>query len=161
MEIRLPRGKGPTVTVLGAVALGAFLAGAGPQLPGLLDRPACGEKVMQAVATEKPVNGSYACFDTNLQAGLSSAGIDSDVAFAARIGHAGSYHYLQKTEDGGYVYEYDRTVSGHNQVQAAIKALKSRDVLGAWAEITGQTQKSSSKVYTLYFDGEGKITAVV
>src|SRR6266511_2209036 len=90
MEIRLPRGKGPTVTMLGAVALGAFLAGAGPQLPGLLDRPACGEKVMQAVATEKPVNGSYACFDTNLQAGLSSAGIDSDVAFAARIGHAGS-----------------------------------------------------------------------
>jgi hypothetical protein len=115
---------------------------------------------MQAVATERPVDGSYHCFDTNLQNGLQAAGIDSDSAFAARIGHSGSYHYLHKTEDGGYVYEYDRTVSKHNPVQGALNALKKGDLYLAWAEITGQTQKSSSKVYTLYLDGDGKITAV-
>jgi hypothetical protein len=161
MEIRLPRDRKPVVTVFGSVAVGALLAGAGLQLPSFLDRPACAETVMKAVATDKPVDGAYACFDRNLQDGLSSAGIDSDGAFASRVGHSGTYHYLHKTEDGGYVYEYDRVVSRHNQFQAALDALKKADVRVAWAEITGQTQRSSSKVYTLYFNGDGKITSVV
>ena len=157
----LPRGPRPVVTVFGGVIFGALLAGAGPQLPNLWDRPACAETVMKAVSTDKPVTGAYACFDNNLQEGLSSAGIDSDTAFATRVGKSGSYHYLHKTEDGGYVYEYDRPQTPHNQVQSAIAALKRRDVFAAWDEITGQTQKSTSKVYTLYFNGNGKVTAVV
>ena len=34
-------------------------------------------------------------------------------------------------------------------------------MFGAWGEITGQTQKATSKVYTLYFNGDGKVTAVL
>ncbi len=161
MEIPLARGGRPVFAVFGGVMFGALLAGAGPQLPNLWDRPSCGETVMKAVSTDKPVTGAYACFDQNLQDGLSSAGIDSDGAFASRVGKTGSYHYLHKTEDGGYVYEYDRPQSPHNQVQGAITALKRRDVFAAWDEITGRTQRSTSKVYTLYFSGDGKVRAVV
>ena len=161
MEIPLPRGKRPVFAVFGGVMFGALIAGAGPQLPNLWDRPSCGETVMKAVSTDKTVTGAYACFDGNLQEGLSSAGIDSDTAFASRVGKSGSYHYLHKTEDGGYVYEYDRPQSPHNQVQGAISALKRHDLFGAWGEITGQTQKATSKVYTLYFNRDGKVTAVL
>ena len=140
---------------------GALLAGAGSQIPNLWDRPPCGDTVMKAVSTEKPVTGTYACFDQNLQDGLSSAGIDSDSTFASRVGNNGSYRYLHKTEDGGYVYEYDRPQSPHNKVQGAITALKRRDLFAAWDEITGATQRSTSKVFTLYFNGEGKVTAVI
>jgi hypothetical protein len=160
MQIPLPHGKRPIATVFGAVAFGAVLAGAGPQLPNLLDRPACGETVMRAVSTEKAVSGTVGCFDGDLQMGLSSAGIDTDQDFAARIGKSGTYHYVHKTEDGGYVYEYDRNMSPHNQVQGAISALKRHDVAAAWSEITGAAQQPTSKVYTLYFDTNGKITAV-
>jgi hypothetical protein len=161
MDIRLPRGKPPTVTVFGGLALGALLASVGMQMPVFWDRPACAETVMQAVSTEKPVEGAYACFDLNLQDGLSTAGIDSDRAFAARIGHSGTYRYLHKTEDGGYVYEYDREISRHNQVAGAWDAVRKGDVPRAWAELTGQTQRSSSKVYTLYVDAAGKVKAVI
>ena len=161
MEIPLPSGKRPMLTVFGGFVVGALLAGAGPQLPNLWDRPTCGDTVMTAVSTDEPVTGTYACFDNNLQEGLSSAGIDSDKAFASRVGKNGSYHYLHKTEDGGYVYEYDRPQSPHNQLQATIEALKRRDLSTAWDEITGHAQKSTSKVYTLYFNGNGKITAVL
>ena len=161
MQIPLPRGKRPIATVFGAVAFGAVLAGAGPQLPNLFDRPACGETVMKAVSTEKPVSGTVGCFDENLQMGLSSAGIDTDQEFADRIGKAGSYHYVHKTADGGYVYEYDRNMTPHNQVQGAIDALRHRDVVAAWSEITGESQRPTSKVYTLYFNNKGKVSAVL
>ena len=160
MQVPLPRGKRPIMTVFGCVALGAFLAGAGPQVPNLWDRPACGETVMRAVSTEKPVSGTFDCFDESLQLGLSSAGIDTDKEFADRVGKSGTYRYVHKTDDGGYVYEYDRKMTPHNQIQGAIAALKRRDVVGAWAEITGQTQHASSKVFTLYFDRHGKVSAV-
>jgi hypothetical protein len=156
----MPRGK-PVVTVFGGVAVGALLAGAGLQLPGMWDRPACAETVMKAVSTEKPFDGAYACFDGSLQDAMSAAGIDSDKTFAARVGHSGNYHYLHKTEDGGYVYEYDRAIERHNQMQAALNALWNRNLGLAWMEVTGQTQKSDSKVYTLYINGTGKISSVV
>jgi hypothetical protein len=161
MEIPLPQGKRPIVTVFGAVAFGALLAGAGPQVPNLFDRPACGETVMKAVSTEKPVSGTLGCFNDDLQMGLSSAGIDTDQEFASRIAKSGSYHYLHKTEDGGYVYEYDRNMTPHNQLQGAIDALKRRDVVAAWSEITGASQHPTSKVYTLYFNSQGKVAAVL
>jgi hypothetical protein len=161
MEIPLPRGKRPIVTVFGGVAVGALLAGAAPQVPNLWDRPACGEKVMQAVSTEKPVAGTIDCFATDLKLGLSSAGIDTDKEFADRVGKTGTYRYVHKTEDGGYVYEYDRNMTPHNRWQGAFAALKQRDVRAAWAEVTGQTQHSQSKVYTLYFNANGKVTVVL
>ena len=161
MEIQLPGGKRPVFAVFGGVMFGALLAGAGPQLPNLWDRPSCGDTVMTAVSTDKPVTGAYACFDAELQDGLNSAGIDSDNAFASRVGKTGSYQYLHKTEDGGYVYEYDRPLSPHNQLQAAFTALKRHDLFAVWDEMTGHSQKSTSKVYTFYFNGNGKITAVL
>ena len=161
MQLPLPHGKRPIVTVFGAVAFGALLAGAGPQVPNLFDRPACGETVMKAVSSEKPVSGAVACFGSDLQMGLSSAGIDNDAQFADRIGKPGSYHLVHKTADGGYVYEYDRNMTPHNRFQAALNALKRRDVIGAWFEITGDAQHPTSKVYTLYFNSNGKVTAVL
>jgi len=179
MQIRLPQTRGPVVTVFGGVLVGAFLAGAGPQMDRLWDRPSCAETVMKAVSTDKTVSGSYGCFDTNLQTGLQTIGIDSDNAFALKVGQNGEYHYVHKTADGGYVYEYDRPTRPHDQVQGAISALglprTSRDVergdlsaawherhdLGAaWAEITGQTQRAHSQLFTFYLDGSGKISAV-
>ena len=161
MDIPLPQGRRPIYAAFGGVVLGVLLAGAAPQVPNLWDRPSCGETVMKAVSTEKPVNGAYGCFDGALQQGLNTAGIDSDSAFASRVGKNGSYHYLHKTEDGGYVYEYDRPQSPHNKVQGAISALKRRDLYGVWNEINGEAQHSTSKVYTLYFDGNGKVSAVL
>jgi len=161
MQLPLPHGKRPIATVFGAVAFGALLAGAGPQVPNMFDRPACGETVMKAVSSDKPVSGAVGCFDGDLRTGLSSAGIDNDQQFADRIGKSGAYHYVKKTADGGYVYEYDRNMTPHNQLQAALNALKRRDVVGAWSEITGETQHPTSKVYTLYFNNTGKVTAVL
>ena len=67
MQIHLPRGPRPVVTVFGGVIFGALLAGAGPQLPNLWDRPACAETVMKAVSADRPVRGAYNCFDGSLQ----------------------------------------------------------------------------------------------
>jgi len=177
--MRLPRLRRPAVTVFGAAVFGALLAGAGPQLPTMLDRPSCVETVMRAVASDRPVAGTYNCFDGNLQMGLQSVGIDSDVAFATRVGHDGDYRFLHKTEDGGYVYEYDRPTTPHDKFKGAVVALGlpetsadvrggklgaaltvRRDLRAAWAEISGQTQNAESKLYTFYVGTNGKITAV-
>lgn len=134
---------------------------------------------MHAVATDKAVNGSYGCFNAALQTGLHTIGVDSDQTFAAQIGQNGEYHFVNKTADGGYVYEYDRPLRPHDKVKGAVVALglpkTARDVsrmdftaawndphdLGAaWAEITGQTQNDHSQMYTIYLDGDGKIAAV-
>jgi len=161
MQIPLPRGKRPIATVFGAVAFGAVLAGAGPQVPNLFDRPACGETVMKAVSTEKAVSGTVRCFSDDLQLDLSTAGINTDQQFADRLGKSGTYHYVHKTQDGGYVYEYDREMTPHNRLQGAIGALKRRDVIAAWSEITGASEHTQSKVYTLYIDNRGKVAAVL
>jgi len=177
--MRLPRLRRPAVTVFGAAVFGALLAGAGPQLPTMLDRPSCVETVMRAVASDRPVAGTYNCFDGNLQMGLQSVGIDSDVAFATRVGYDGDYRFLHKTEDGGYVYEYDRPTTPHDKFKGAVVALGlpetsadvrggklgaaltvRRDLRAAWAEISGQTQNAESKLYTFYVGTNGKITAV-
>jgi len=179
MHMRLPRLRRPAITVFGAAVFGALLAGAGPQLPTMLDRPSCVETVMRAVASDRPVAGTYNCFDGNLQMGLQSVGIDSDVAFATRVGHDGDYRFLHKTEDGGYVYEYDRPTTPHDKFKGAVVALGlpetsadvrggklgaaltvRRDLRAAWAEISGQTQNAESKLYTFYVGTNGKITAV-
>ena len=34
------------------------------------------------------------------------------------------------------------------------------DLGAAWAEITGQTQRAHSQLFTFYLDGSGKISAV-
>ena len=179
MHIRLPHARRPVVAVFGGALFGAALVGAGPVVPGMWDRPACAETVMKAVSTEQPVAGTYNCFDRSLQTGLVSVGIDSDGAFATRVGQNGEYRYLHKTEDGGYIYEYDRPMLPHDKVRAAISALgwpktsadlrggnfaaawnESHDFASAWAEITGQTQKPRSQLFTFYLDGKGKIESV-
>src|SRR5207247_331110 len=94
------------------------------------DRPACAETVMQAVATDQAVKGSYTCFDDSMQAGLQTIGIDSDNSFATRVGQNGEYHFLHKTADGGYVYEYDRPEHAHDQVKGANGATAPHRVIG-------------------------------
>jgi len=179
MHIRLPRLRRPVVTVFGAAAFGALLAGAGPQVPTMLDRPSCLDTVMRAVASDRAVSGTYNCFDSNLQMGLQSVGIDSDSAFAARIGQDGDYRFVHKTEDGGYVYEFDRPTTPHDKFKGVVVALGlpetsadmrggklgaaltvRRDLRAAWAEISGKTQNAESKLYTFYVGADGKITAV-
>jgi hypothetical protein len=179
VQIRLPRLRRPAVTVFGAAIFGALLAGAGPQLPTMFDRPSCAETVMKAVASDRPIAGTYSCFDGSLQLGLQSVGIDSDAAFATRIGQNGDYRFLRKTEDGGYVYEYDRPTSPHDKVMGAVAALGlpetssdmrqgnigaalmvRRNIRSAWAEISGKTQNAESKLYTIYVGTDGKIKAV-
>lgn len=179
MHIHVPRNKRPVATIFGGVVFGALLAGAGPQVPGFWDRPACPETVMRAVSTDQTVHGTYACFDDSMQTGLQTIGIDSDSAFAQRVGQNGEYHFVQKTADGGYVYEYDQQTRRHDKVQGAMQALglpgTSRDVqrgdigaawnerhdLGAaWAELTGRTQGAKSALFTFYLDARGKVTAV-
>lgn len=159
--------------------LGALLAAAGPEAVSALDRPTCAETVMKAVASDQTVSGTYGCFDKNLQAGLLTIGVDSDSAFAARVGQNGDYHFLHKTADGGYVYEYDRPTTPHDKVQGAISALglpqmradlRSGDFLAAWnvkhdihrawAEISGATQNNESRLFTFYVGSDGRITAV-
>src|SRR5438309_1805919 len=179
MQIRLPRLRRPAVTVFGAAIFGALLAGAGPQLPTMLDRPSCTETVMKAVSSDRPVTGTYTCFDNTMQLGRQSVGVDSDSAFATRIGQNGDYRFLHKTEDGGYAYEYDRPTTPHDKVTGAVVALGlpetsadmrggklgaalsvRRDIRGAWAELSGQTQNAESRLYTLYVGADGKITAI-
>src|SRR2546430_13109647 len=63
MQIRLPRLRRPAVTVFGAAIFGALLAGAGPHLPTMLDRPSCTEHVMKAVSTARPGAGNHPCLD--------------------------------------------------------------------------------------------------
>jgi hypothetical protein len=179
MQIHLPRSRRPVVTQFGAAVFGALIAGGTPQITNALDRPACAEKVMQAVSTDGTVSGSYDCFDVDLQTGLHTIGVDSDVTFAQRIGQSGEYHFVHKTADGGYVYEYDRPLQPHDKVKGAIVALglpktaldvrrgdlgaawnEQHDLGAAWAEITGQTQQDHSQLFTIYLDGDGKISAV-
>jgi hypothetical protein len=180
MHIRLPKNRRPVMTVFGGVAVGLVLAGAGPQVGGLfMDRPGCAEKVMKAVSSDKAVSGSYDCFDSNLQAGLKTIGIDSDNEFATRVGQNGEYRFVHKTADGGYVYEFDRPTQAHDRMKGAIVALglpntsrdlrrgdlgaawnEGHDVGRAWAEITGQTQGEHSQLFTFYMNGRGKVTAV-
>jgi hypothetical protein len=179
MQFRLPTNRRPVVTVFGAVVFGALIAGGAPRLTTFMDRPACAEKVMQAVSSEHAVPGSYSCFTSDMQAGLQSVGIDSDKSFADKVGVSGEYHFVQKTNDGGYVYEYDHMTRPHDKVKGAIVALglpgtqsdlrrfdlgaalnERHDLGGAWAELTGQTQGDKSQVFTIYLDGSGKIAAV-
>lgn len=179
MQIHMPIGRRPMATVFGGVMVGALLAGAGPRVPSFWDQPACAETVMKAVATDKTVNGTYACFDGGMQTGLQGLGIDSDRSFAARVGQAGDYHFVQKTADGGYVYEYDRLTNRHDQIRGAMVALglpgtsrdvqhgdigaaigEKRDLGAAWAELTGQTQGETSQLFTFYLDDKGKVTSV-
>ena len=179
MQIHLLRSKRPVVTLFGAAAFGALIAGGTPQITNTMDRPACAETVMQAVSTNTTVSGSYDCFDTDLQTGLHTIGVDSDKAFALRIGQHGQYHFVHKTADGGYIHEYDRPLQPHDEVKGAMVALglpkttldvrrgdlaaawnERHDVGAAWAEITGQTQQDHSQLFTFYLDGGGKISAV-
>lgn len=179
MQIRVPRTTRPMFTVFGGVALGVLLAGAGPQIPNFWDHPACAETVMKAVSSEQTVNGTYSCFDDSMQGGLQTIGIDSDSTFATRVGQSGEYHFVQKTADGGYVYEYDRQTRRHDKIQGAMLALglpgtsrdvqrgnitaawnERHDVGAAWAELMGQTQGAKSELFTFYVDGHGKVTSV-
>lgn len=166
-----------------ALAVGALIGVAitvgTTQLQQASDRPACAETVMRAVSTDQPVRGTYQCFDADEQAGLQSIGVDSDTSFAALVGQTGEYHYLHKTADGGYVYEYDRPRSPHDRVQGALAKLGvpmiasavSRGDLGAawrvpndlpsaWSEVTGASQNERSELFTFYMDGDGKINTV-
>jgi hypothetical protein len=179
MQIRLPGHRWPAVAVFGGIAVGALLAVGTPRLSDFVDRPSCPETVMKAVSSEKAVSGTYDCFEPSMKVGLASIGIQSDEEFAVRVGQNGDYRYLQKTEDGGYVYEYDRPTRPHDKVLGALNAIglpsTSRDLrrgdlgaawaerhdLGAaWAEITGQTQRAHSQLFTFYLDPGGKISAV-
>lgn len=165
--------------IAGGVVAGVLLAGVGPQAVSAFDRPACAETVMQAVSTDKSVHGTFECFDTNLQFGLATIGVNSDGSFAQRIGQTGEYHFVRKTEDGGYVYEYDRPSTPHDKVQGAVTALgvprmradvrqgnflaawnEKHDIHQAWEEITGQTQNNESHLYTIYLGHDGRITAI-
>lgn len=159
--------------------VGGLLVYAGPQVVSAMDRPACAETVMHAVSSDKTVNGAYNCFDSGLQMGLFTIGVNSDSSFADRIGQDGDYHFLYKTADGGYVYEYDRATTPHDRFTGMMSALalqktrldvrhgnflaawhESRNFRQAWAEITGQTQNTESRLFTFYVGSNGKITAI-
>jgi len=178
-HIHMPQSGRPIFTVLAGALLGAAVALAGPQAATALDRPGCAETVMRAVSSEKTVKGTYACFDKGLQVGLLTVGVNSDSTFAYRIGQNGEYHFVHKTADGGYVYEYDRPTTPHDRLKGTISALavpqmradirrgnflaawnEPHDVRRAWAEITGQTQNDESRLFTIYVGANGKITAV-
>jgi hypothetical protein len=177
--IRLPQTGRPLFIGAAGAIVGALLMYAGPQVASAMDRPACAETVMQAVATDKAVDGTYSCFDRGLQLGLMTIGVNSDSSFADRIGQDGEYHFLRKTADGGYVYEYDRPTTPHDRFKGMIGALavpqtridvrhgnflaawhEPRDLRLAWAEITGQTQNTESRLFTFYVGSDGKITAI-
>jgi hypothetical protein len=179
MRIPLTRPTRPTILVFGSVMVGVLIAGGGPQVGGMWDRPACAEKVMKAVSTDKPVAGTIGCFDHGLQNGLQTLGIDSDRSFATRVGQNGEYHFVHKTADGGYVYEYDRLTAQHDRWQGALTDLgwskitadlkrgdlgaawrEVNDFGAAWAEVSGQTQRPQSTLFTFYLDGGGKVTSV-
>lgn len=177
MRVRLS--KSFVLTVLISAGFGAGLALSASAVVSARDHPGCVETVMQAVSTDQPVNGSYECFDATEQAGLSSVGIDSDKAFAIRIGQKGDYHFVRKTADGGFVYEYDRPRSPHDRIKGTFAMLGAptiaadirrgdflaawsvpNDFRKAWSEITGQSQNESSELFTFYVDGNGKISTV-
>lgn len=167
------------LTVVISAALGAGVALGVSNVVGTRERPGCVETVMKAVSTDQPVHGSYECFNTVEQAGLSSVGIDSDQAFAVRVGQNGEYHFVRKTADGGYVYEYDRPRSPHDRIKGTFAMLglptiaadlrrgdlngawsQPNDFRKAWSEITGQSQNEASELFTFYIDGNGKIMVV-
>lgn len=177
--IRLPRSGRPFFTLVGGAILGALLAYAGPQVATAMDWPACAERVMQAVSSDRAVDGTYACFDRGLQLGLLSIGVNSDTSFADRVGQDGDYHFLRKTADGGYVYEYDRATTPHDRFQGLLSALRlpetrldirhanllaawnePRDLRQAWAEVNGQSQNTESRLFTFYVGPDGKITGI-
>ena len=179
MQIRLLENRRHAVTVFGGIVAGAALAFGAPQLTNFVGRPSCPDTVMKAVSSEKAVRGTYDCFEPEMKVGLASLGIQSDEQFATRVGQNGDYRYLHKTEDGGYVYEYDRPTRPHDKVQGALNAMglpstsrdlkrgdvgaaigERHDVGAAWAEITGQTQRAKSQVFTFYVASDGKIAAV-
>jgi hypothetical protein len=160
MELRIPRPDRSVLTLLGAAFLGAILAGGGSQIVPLMDRPTCAETVMKALSSEQTVDGTFGCFNTDMQSGLQIHGVYSDSTFAAELGHNGDYRFVQKTQDGGYVYEYDRLASPHNRFAGAMSQLERLNVSAAWMEITGQTQHATSIIYTFYVGRDGKINAV-
>lgn len=163
------------IIVVSALA-GAAIAVGAIELPGLSERPTCPETVMKAVSSDRPVAGTFQCFDGAVQRELQANGVDSDTTFATVVGQNGEYHFLHKTADGGYVYEYDHMTAPHDRVQGALSALGvpnisadvrrgdfaaawhvRTDFSGAWSEITGQTQSPSSMLFTFYLDGDGRI----
>ncbi|HKW07691.1 MAG TPA: hypothetical protein VJS19_09010 [Candidatus Dormibacteraeota bacterium] len=179
LYIRVPHSGRPIFTVIAGALVGAGLAFAGPQVAAAFDRPGCAERVMSAVSTDKAVNGTFACFDRGLQMGLLTVGVNSDKTFADRIGQDGDYHFVHKTADGGYVYEYDRPTTPHDRFKGTINALaipqtradvrrgallaawnEPHDVRRAWAEISGQTQNDESRMFTFYMGADGRITSV-
>jgi hypothetical protein len=178
-QIRLPQSGRPFFYAIAGAIVGALFVYAGPQVANAMDRPACAETVMQAVASEHAVQGTYGCFDRGLQLGLLTIGVDSDKSFADRIGQNGEYHFLRKTADGGYVYEYDRPTTPHDRIKGMIGALRvpqtrldvregnflaawnePRNLRQAWDEITGQTQNDESRLFTFYIGPDGKITSI-
>lgn len=169
----------PVLSVFGGALFGAVIAVSGPQVPALLDRPSCAETVMKAVSTDKPVTGTLACFNKHYQTNLKTVGVDSDSAFATKIGNRGQYRYVRKTDDNGYVYEFDKPMSPHDSVRGAISAMgvpkiwsdvrrgdiaaawsEVNDFRAAWKEITGQTQGARSSIFVFYLDPDGKINTV-
>jgi hypothetical protein len=161
MQMRIPRPDRSVLTLLGAAFVGAILASGGTQMASLWDRPpTCTETVMKALSTDHTVNGTFSCFDIDIQSGLQRHGVFSDSTFASELGHSGDYSFVQKTQDGGYVFEYDRLGSPHNRVTGALTALYRLNPRGAWMEITGQTQQATSIIYTFYVDRDGKISQV-
>lgn len=177
--VRLKPSRSAFVTVALGVIVGAAAAVGAIEVPAMLDRPSCAETVMKAVSTDRPVHGTYQCFDSSAQAGLQSIGIDSDSAFATQVGVNGEYHYLHKTADGGYVYEYDHPRAPHDRIKgtfatlgvpAIVADLRRGDFMGAWkvpndfraawSEITGASQNESSLLFTIYLDGDGRIASV-
>ncbi|HET9783290.1 MAG TPA: hypothetical protein VFR33_16135 [Candidatus Dormibacteraeota bacterium] len=177
--IRLPQSGRPWFIAIAGAIVGALFTYAGPQVVNAMDRPSCAETVMQAVSTETTVNGTYGCFDRGLQLGLLTIGVNSDSSFADRIGQSGEYHFLRKTADGGYVYEYDRATTPHDRFQGMFSALslpqtridfrhgnflaawnEPHNLRKAWAEISGQTQNTESRLFTFYVGPDGRITAI-
>jgi hypothetical protein len=166
--------KRTVFSVLVAAFVGGALVGFSPQLPALIDRPACTERVMKALSTEQPVNGSYECFDKAYQVRLVGSGVDSDRAFAKQIGQNGRYHFLRKTDDGGYAYEYDQMLNPHSGLSAVANSfslawdgVRHGDLTSPWLplevtwnELTGQAQGSSSNFLVFYLDKDGKIARV-
>ncbi|TMC82228.1 MAG: hypothetical protein E6J08_05480 [Chloroflexi bacterium] len=140
------------MTVFGAAAFGALLAGAGPQVPTMLDRPSCLDTVMRAVASDRAVAGTYNCFDSNLQMGLQSVGIDSDSAFPTT-----PHDKFKGVVVALGLPETSADMRG-GKLGAALTVR--RDLRAAWAEISGKTQNAESKLYTFYVGADGKITAV-
>ncbi len=153
---------------------GGWVVAISPQVPLLFDRPACADTVMQAVSSQHPIDGTYDCFEKNLQTQLEAQGVDSDAAFAAKVGKSGRYHLVGKTGDGGYAFEYDRAVFPHDgkaavrkSVGVAWERVRGGDV-GAllipvqvtWGELTRANEGTERAVIVLYVDDQGKVWRV-